>query len=210
MLVANETRLLRLYRRSRFGIVVVPGMRWLCGAGPRPATSGTFGRLQIGGERPGLAGIGHVVVFQEHEELELDAALGQSARAVMACAAAIREQLLRGFSLIEILRACPGTDQHRHCATGDESPQPPVHSHRRHVPSKIRAFKKYVPSENPPSRIARRQRTGIGGRTTRSPSSVTTCICGWACIDVAATGGGGNGGAGCGDRVRAAEACADE
>jgi len=80
--------------------------------GSRPGALWRIDGFQIGSEGPGRSRIADVVLLQEEVERETDAALGQSAWAVMAGRASVREQLGRRFPLIEILRIGGRTCQH--------------------------------------------------------------------------------------------------
>ena len=79
----------------------------------------TIDGLQIGGERPGRAGIARVVLLQEQEERETEAALGETSCAAMTCRAIVGKQPGDRFALIEILGVCRAADQHSNCAKGE-------------------------------------------------------------------------------------------
>jgi hypothetical protein len=80
-------------------------------ASPRSAALWSVDGLQISGELPGCARIAHVMLLQEQEERETEAALGKTVCAAMTCRATIRKQPRRRFALIEILSVCRGSDE---------------------------------------------------------------------------------------------------
>src|SRR5277367_4090569 len=88
--------------------------------GPRSAVGRIIQRLQIGGQRPGRAGIAGVVILQEQVQCEAEAALGKTACAAMTGRATIRKQPGRRFARIEVLGARWAADQQRNDAKDED------------------------------------------------------------------------------------------
>jgi len=96
--------------------------------GPRRATRWFIDRLQIRGECPGRTCTGRVVLLQEQEQCEAEAALGKTSGAVVAFRATVFEQSCGRLALIEILRLRHVTGQH---GNGAERKQTAPHALQR-------------------------------------------------------------------------------
>ena len=90
-------------------------------ASPRRLAVAHYRRTEIGGERPGRSSIARVVLLQEQEERETEAAFGETSCAAMTCRAIVGKQHGDRFALIEILGVCRAADQHSNCAKGEIS-----------------------------------------------------------------------------------------
>lgn len=125
------TRRHRLQRAKRGPRRAVCRRLRLCRYGARWVAPWRIDGLQIRGERPGRTRIAGVVLLQEQEQRQTEAALGKSAGAVMTSHATIRKQFGGRFSLIEILGMRCSAAQH---GNGDEHKQPVPQLLRRDKP----------------------------------------------------------------------------
>jgi hypothetical protein len=98
-------------------------------AGSRSAALRSIDGRQIGGQRPGRARTARIVLLQEQEQRQSEAALGKTACAVMTCRATVRKQPFGGFALIEILGVRHSADQHRNCAKDEQTARPLLRRH---------------------------------------------------------------------------------